>query len=94
MANKSIELLEEQIESLMAAFNSAYDGLHILDKDGFTLMINEACERIEGISAEAISGKNVRQLVDEGYFSESVTLKVLDKKAPVTMIQKVKEMKF
>jgi len=90
MGNKRIEELEEQIASLMVAFNSAYDGMHILDKDGYTLMINEACERIEGISAEAIGDKNVRQLVDEGYFSESVTLKVLERKAPVTMIQKVR----
>jgi len=90
MDNKRIEELEEQIASLLVAFNSAYDGMHILDKDGYTLMINEACERIEGISAEAIGDKNVRQLVEEGYFSESVTLKVLEKKAPVTMIQKVR----
>lgn len=90
MTNKSIELIEEQLETLRIAINSSFDGLHILDKDGYTLMINEACERIEGISAEAIGNKNVRQLVDEGYFSESVTLKVLEKKAPVTLIQKVK----
>lgn len=90
MANKTMEQLEEQIESLMVAFNSAYDGLHILDKDGYTLMINEACERIEGISPEEIGDKNVRQLVEEGYFSDSVTLKVLEKNAPVTMVQKVK----
>ncbi|MBK5262195.1 MAG: sigma 54-interacting transcriptional regulator [Peptostreptococcaceae bacterium] len=90
MNNKSIEFLEEQLETLSIAINSSFDGLHILDKDGYTLMINEACERIEGISSKAIGNKNVRQLVDEGYFSESVTLKVLEKKAPVTMIQKVK----
>ena len=90
MNNQANESLREQLESLMVAFNSAYDGLHILDKDGYTLMINSACERIEGISAEAIGNKNVRQLVEEGYFSESVTLKVLEQKAPVTLIQKVR----
>ncbi|MBK5262661.1 MAG: sigma 54-interacting transcriptional regulator [Peptostreptococcaceae bacterium] len=90
MNNKSIEFLEEQLETLSIAFNSSFDGLHILDKDGYTLMINEACERIEGISADDIGNKNVRQLVDEGYFSESVTLKVLETKAPVTIMQKVK----
>lgn len=90
MINLDNESLREQLESLLVAFNSAYDGLHILDKDGYTLMINNACERIEGISAEAIGDKNVRQLVEEGYFSESVTLKVLEQKAPVTIIQKVR----
>lgn len=90
MITQENESLRAQLELLVVAFNSAYDGLHILDKDGYTLMINSACERIEGISAEAIGDKNVRQLVEEGYFSESVTLKVLEQKAPVTMIQKVR----
>jgi len=90
VSDKEIEELQEQLESLKLAFNSSYDGIHILDKDGYTLMINEACSRIEGISEEAVRNKNVRQLVEEGYFSESVTLKVLEKNAPVTLIQKVK----
>lgn len=86
----SFEDLKEQLETLKLAFNSSYDGIHILDKEGYTLMINKACERIEGISAESISDKNIRQLVEEGYFSESVTLKVLEKRTPVTLVQRVK----
>lgn len=90
MFSKDYEVLKEQFEALKHAFNSSYDGIHILDKNGYTLMINEACERIEGISAQSIGNKNIKQLVEEGYFSESVTLKVLEKKSPITMIQKVK----
>ncbi len=90
MDHNRFEDLNEQLETLKLAFNSSYDGIHVLDKDGYTLMINEACERIEGISAKAIEGKNVRQLVEEGYFSESVTLKVIENRAPVTLVQRVK----
>jgi PAS domain S-box-containing protein len=79
-----------QLETLRLALDASYDGIHILDKEGYTLLINKACERIEGISAEAIGSKNVQQLVEEGYFSESVTLKVLENKRPETMVQKVK----
>jgi len=35
VSDKEIEELQEQLESLKSAFNSSYDGIHILDKDGF-----------------------------------------------------------
>lgn len=78
---------KSQIEILMAAFESSYDGIHILDKEGKTLYINSACSRIEGISVEDAMRKNIRELVNEGVYSESVTLKVLSEKKPITMIQ-------
>ena len=39
-------------EAIITAFESSYDGFHILDSDGNTLYMNEACTRIEGISKE------------------------------------------
>jgi len=90
MDNNEAASLREQLETLMVAFNSSYDGLHILDGNGYTVLINNACQRIEGTSAEDIGHKNIRELVEEGYYSESVTLKVLEQKMPVTIIQKVR----
>lgn len=90
MSRTEFEIIKEQLELLKVAFDASYDGFHILDSEGNTLMISKACERIEGISYEAVAHKNIRQLVEEGYFSDSVTLKVLAQKQPVTMIQKVK----
>lgn len=78
------------IEAIMTAFEASYDGLHILDEFGNTLYINSACTRIEGISKAEALEKNIQQLVDEGVYSESVTLKVLETKEPVTIIQTVK----
>ncbi len=78
------------MESLVMAFESSYDGIHILDSEGNTLYINEACTRIEGLSKEEALGKNIRQLVEEGVYSESVTLKVLETKETTTIIQMVK----
>ena len=67
-------------EAIITAFESSYDGFHILDSDGNTLYMNEACTRIEGISKEEAMKKNIRQLVSDGIYSESVTLKVLETK--------------
>lgn len=78
------------VRAMEAAFEASYDGLHILDRDGNTLYINDACTRIEGTSKEDVETMNIRQLVEKGIYSQSVTLQVLDKKEPVTITQKTK----
>ena len=77
-------------KALIMALESSYDGIHILDSEGNTLYINDACTRIEGLSKEEAIGKNIRQLVEDGVYSESVTLKVLETKKPETIIQTAK----
>lgn len=81
---------KKKVEALEDAFEASYDGIHILDTEGRTLLINKACERIEGITKEDIGDKTINQLVDEGYYDESVTLIVLEEKREVTRIQRVK----
>lgn len=88
-SDKMKELID-QIEIFETAFESSYDGIHILDSTGQTLYINKACERIEGITYEDARKLNIRDLVKQGIYSESVTLKVLETKAASTIIQKVK----
>lgn len=79
-----------RIEALEEAFEASYDGIHILDSDGRTLLINKACERIEGITKEDIGDKTISRLVEEGYYDKSVTLMVLDEKREVTELQRAK----
>jgi len=86
----STETLLEQVEIFQTAFESSFDGIHILNSEGQTLYINKACERIEGITLEEASKNNIRKLVEQGVYSESVTLKVLEINATATIMQKVK----
>ena len=88
--SEKIRELKEQIEIFQTAFESSFDGIHILNSDGETLYINKACERIEGITFEEARRKNIRELVRQGVYSESVTLKVLETNATATITQKVK----
>lgn len=81
---------KDQVKVFETAFEASYDGLHILDAEGHTLYINKACSRIEGITEKEIMTKNIRQLVEEGVYSESVTLKVLETKQATTIIQTTK----
>lgn len=88
--SEKIKELLEQIEIFQTAFESSFDGIHILNGDGETLYINKACERIEGITFEEASKLNIRELVKLGVYSDSVTLKVLETNATATIMQKVK----
>lgn len=84
MLNKS----EIDTRLLMAALDSSHDGIHILDKNGNTLYINQTCLKMEGVKAEQVYNHNVKELVEQGVYSESVTLKVLKSKQVVSIMQK------
>ena len=85
------ELKEERKikEELDAIIESSYDGMWITDGKGYTLHLNTAYERITGIKKEEVVGRHMQDLVDEGYFSDSVTLRVLEEKEPVTIMHKI-----
>lgn len=75
---------------LDSIFQSSYDGIYVADAQGKGVMVNEAYTRITGVLADELIGKNLQDLINQGLISESVTHKVLDKKRPMTIIQKVK----
>lgn len=70
--------------------DSSQDGIHVTDGDGVTILFNKACERIDNIKREDIIGRNMREMVEQGYFSESVSLKALKEKKSISMIQNVR----
>lgn len=76
-------------QEYQAIFESSYDGITVTDGQGITLRINPAGERIEGLTSKDVEGKPLQELVEQGIYSESATLKALEKKAPVTILQKV-----
>lgn len=75
---------------LELALEASYDGLHILDNNGNTLYINEACARIEGVDIGEIFSRSIGELVEDGVYSQSVTLLVLEDKKPHTITQRTK----
>jgi len=75
---------------LEAIFESSEDGLYIADGNATTIRVNSAYERISGLSRKTLIGKNMKDLVAEGVFDDSVTLEVLQKRGQVTMLQYIK----
>ncbi len=76
----------EEIDALM---ESSYDGLYITDGNANTIKVNRAYERITGLNRNNLLGRNMRDLVNDGVFDKSVSLEVLKKQKPVTIMQDV-----
>ncbi|MCG8333989.1 MAG: sigma 54-interacting transcriptional regulator [Proteobacteria bacterium] len=74
---------------LEAIIESSYDGLYITDGKADTIFVNNAYERITGLSRENLVGRNMRDLVKEKVFDHSVTLDVLKSKESVTIMQQI-----
>ena len=88
--SKELDLFKNMKNWLDTIIDSSYDGLWICDHEGKVIRINKASEKINQVKAEEVVGKNMRELITEGFFDKSVTLEVLRRKTAVTMIQKIK----
>ncbi len=72
-------------------FNSLDLGVHILDKNGITVLYNSKCEEIEGIESTWIVGSDMKILVRDGVYSESVGLEAIEKRKKVSKPQRVND---
>jgi PAS domain S-box-containing protein len=79
------------VNILVSIFQSSYDGIYVADHNGDGIMVNAAYSRITSVKSEELLGKNMSSVVKEGIVSESVTIKVLEKRTPVTIIQSVRD---
>ncbi len=86
----AMDPLKHSIKDLEAIIENAYDGLYITDGDANTIMINRAYERITGIKRGEVLGKNMRELVASGVIDRSVSLEVIEKRSPVTIMQELR----
>ncbi|HLR21927.1 MAG TPA: sigma 54-interacting transcriptional regulator [Tissierellaceae bacterium] len=78
-------------EFLTDFFNSIDIGIHILNFEGTTVLYNKSCERIEGIDSRWIIGKNMKTLVDDGVYSDSIGLKVIEEEKKMGIAQRVND---
>jgi PAS domain S-box-containing protein len=82
---------KSDVENILASiFQSSYDGIYVADKNGVGIMVNQAYSRITGVKSQELLGKTMQTVVKEGIVSESVSIKVLEERAPKTIIQMVR----
>ena len=70
--------------------DSSFDGIFITDGQGRVTLVNRAYERITGIRSTEVLGKSMADLVHDGFYDESVTLRVLESGSTKTIVQKVR----
>ncbi len=63
------------------------DGLFVVDKEGVVVMVNKATEDMFEFKKTDVLGRNVRDLVKEGFYEPSVSLQVIDQKNVISLIQ-------
>ncbi|MCS7459170.1 sigma 54-interacting transcriptional regulator [Paenibacillus doosanensis] len=78
--------LLKQMESII---EFSTDGLYVVDKEGVTMQVNTAYEEITGFRREELIGRRMADLMSEGYFDQSVSLLVLERKRRISIIQRI-----
>jgi PAS domain S-box-containing protein len=84
---KQMSFFQDLIRELEAVINSSSEGLWICDEEANVLRLNPAAERIHNINAEEVLGRNMRELVAEGFIDKSSTLEVIRTGKVVNLLQ-------
>jgi len=72
---------------LHAIIDSSSDGLFVCDGDANVIRVNPASERIHRRPASEMVGRNMRELIPEGFIDRSAALEVSLKKETVSLLQ-------
>jgi PAS domain S-box-containing protein len=82
-----VQLLKEMARERDAIIDSSSDGLFVCDGNAKVIRMNPASERIHKIKAEAVIGKNMVDLIAEGFIDQSAALEAVKKKRVVNLLQ-------
>ena len=77
------QMLQLQLD---AVFDFSELGTWILDGNGIVLKLNPAAEKLIGINATDIRGKNIELLAEKGIIDQALTPHILNSKRPVTKL--------
>jgi PAS domain S-box-containing protein len=83
-----IRLLREMARERDAIIDSSSDGLFVCDGNATVIRINPASERIHKIKAAAVIGKNMLDLIKEGFIDRSAAVEAIRKRSAVNLLQK------
>ena len=88
MNTRPLEMSESAFLQLQfeTAFDFSEQGIWILDGQGIVLKVNPAAEKMIGISASEVIGKNIVLLAETGVIDQALTPHILKSKRPVTKL--------
>ena len=72
---------------IISVFESSYDGIYITNKDGTTLYVNSAYEKLVGLPRETFVGRNMEDLMNEGLMNAHITSRVVSTGDTITQTE-------
>lgn len=84
-----LETLKGLSQELNTIIANCSDAVVMVNSEGIFERVNPAYERISGANAEELIGKNLKELVANGFISDSISLAVLNEKKPMNIMQKM-----
>jgi len=88
-AEKLSAFLEDEKMTAFIIGDSVADGICVVDATGKVTKINRGYTEITEIKEEEIVGKNIKELLDKRYFSDAVSLEVLEKKEKISAMSTI-----
>lgn len=83
---KTVKDLNKELESIL---ESSYDGLAITDPQGRFIRVSNSFLKMTGAKPEDVLGKTAQDLIAAGFLSDSVSLRVLKERKPVSLTERV-----
>lgn len=84
---RQMRFFQHLTQELEAIINSSSDGLFVCDSNANVIRVNPASERIHKIEAKELIGKNMEDLIDQGFIEKSAALQAIQTKAPASLLQ-------
>ncbi|WP_206435557.1 sigma-54 interaction domain-containing protein [Siminovitchia acidinfaciens] len=85
---ENLEELQQLNKELENIFEYSFEGILLTDAEANILKLNKVSASFMGLSREEALTKNIKKLEEEGFFSPSAVVKVIEKGHPIEIIQK------
>lgn len=88
--SSELATIKELNRELNGIIESSYDGILILDSQGYVLRVNKSLERLTGLKAEEFVGQELESLYQKGVLSyQPIASQALTNKQVITRIQTI-----
>lgn len=84
---RQMRFFQHLTRELEAIIDSSSDGLFVCDSEANVIRVNPASERIHKIKADELIGKNMVDLISEGFIDQSAALQAIKNKEAVSLLQ-------
>jgi PAS domain S-box-containing protein len=84
---RQVRAFQDLTRELDAIIDSSSDGLWICDANATVIRINPASERINNIKAAEVVGRNMQELLNQGFIDRSAALEAITSRGVISLLQ-------